>query len=389
MSTADRMPDALRLGGLPRSLSRRGLLRTGAAVTAGSLASASFAGAAAGTEASGWSISRPAALRPCDRVRVVAPAGLPDSRLDRGIEILTGFGLVVEVASHVLDVYGYLAGTDAARLADLTEAFADPGIRGVFAARGGYGTQRIIDGLDVEAIRRDPKVFVGFSDLTTLHDRLQHSARISSFYGPMVNWSDSRTGADSIESLRAAIMTTDPVVLTRDPAEPSAAVEVAGVASGVLLGGNLTMISTGAGAPDFPELAGAILLFEDVGEQPYSYDRMLTHLRRTGALSTVAGIVIGQLTDAQGGANEWDAASAIRDRVADLGVPVLGGLRIGHGPGQLTVPLGVPATLDTTAGTLTVEAGVCEPTTVAPRATVRQPPRHLPLRSADPTTPEW
>jgi muramoyltetrapeptide carboxypeptidase len=298
-------------------------------------------------------------LRPGDRVRVVAPGYPPDTRLARGIEILQSFGLVVEVGTHVNDTYGYLAGTDEDRLADLNAAFADPGIRGVFAARGGYGTQRIVDGLDLAAVRRDPRVFVGFSDLTSLIGRLWRGARLVSFYGPMVNWADSRTGADAIESLRAAIMTTEPVLLTRDPAEPSAAVEVPGTATGPLLGGNLTMLQAGYGTRDFPDLTGAILLFEDVDEAAYSYDRMLTQLRRAGALDKVAGIAIGQFTNAAASGG-WSAAVAVKDRIGDLGVPVLGGLRIGHGNGQLTVPLGAKATIDTAAGTLRVESGVRE-----------------------------
>jgi muramoyltetrapeptide carboxypeptidase len=153
-------------------------------------------------------------------------------------------------------------------------------------------------------------------------------------------------------------MTTDPVVLTRDPAEPSAAVHVPGTATGTLLGGNLTILQTGYGTRDFPDLTGAILMFEDVDEAPYSYDRMLTQLRRAGALRGIKGIAIGQFTNAPVTDGQWTAAQAVQDRVGDLGVPVLGGLRIGHGNGQLTVPLGTKATIDTAAGTLRIAPGV-------------------------------
>jgi muramoyltetrapeptide carboxypeptidase len=309
-------------------------------------------------QAAARAVVRAPALRPGDRVRVIAPAGLPDARLARGIQILQSFGLVVEPGAHLYDRYGYLAGTDEARLADLNAAFRDPGVRGVFAARGGYGAQRIIDGLDLAAVRRDPRVFVGFSDLTVLSGRLWTGARLISFYGPMVNWTDSRTGPVEIESLRKAVMTADPIVLTSDPAEPSAAVSVPGVATGTLLGGNLTMLQASLGTPDLPDLRGAILLFEDTDEAPYSYDRMLTQLIRTGALRRIAGVAIGQFTNAPVVAGQWTAAQAVQDRLGSLGVPVLGGLRIGHGNGQLTVPLGARAVIDTAAGTLTVAAGV-------------------------------
>ena len=322
-------------------------------------AGAAVAGAPAG--AAVRPSTRAPALRPGDRVRVIAPAGVPDTRLARGIQILEGFGLVVEPGEHLYDRYGYLAGTDDARLADLNAAFRDRGVRGVFAARGGYGTQRIIDGLDLAAVRRDPRVFVGFSDLTVLSGRLWTAARLISFYGPMVNWTDARTGPAEIESLRRAVMTTDPIVLSRDPAEPSAAVSVPGTATGTLLGGNLTMLQASLHTPDLPDLRGAILLFEDTDEDPYSYDRMLTQLIRSGALRHLAGVAVGQFTNAAVTDGQWTAAEAVQDRLGGLGIPVLGGLRIGHGTGQLTVPLGARATIDTTAGTLTVAAGVRDP----------------------------
>ncbi|GAA2478039.1 S66 peptidase family protein [Winogradskya humida] len=340
------------------TISRRSLLGAAALGSGSILAAGSSAQAAPpqpGLSRAGVKAPR---LVAGDRVRVVATAGIPDTRLARGIQILQSFGLVVETGAHLYDKYGYLAGTDEARLADLNAAFTDPGIKGVFAARGGYGTQRIIDGFDLRAVRRNPRVFVGFSDLTVLSGRLWQAAHQVSFYGPMINWTDSRTGPVEIESLRSAIMTTDPIVLTPDPAEPSSLVTVAGTATGTLLGGNLTMLQTSIGTPDLPDLRGAILLFEDTDESPYSYDRMLTHLLRAGALRHIAGIAIGQFTNAPVTAGQWTAAQAVLDRVGALGVPVLGGLRIGHGNGQLTVPLGTTATIDVAAATLTVQAGV-------------------------------
>jgi muramoyltetrapeptide carboxypeptidase len=359
-------------------VTRRGLLRAGAAAAGSAAIGAAFAAnpaAAAPTpplpgpsgsgldktgadKHGGGPVLRGPMLKPGDRVRIVAPAYPGDGRLVRGQEILESFGLLVEYGDHVYDQNGYLAGTDADRLADLNAAFGDPGVRCVFGARGGYGTQRIIDGLDVAAVRRDPKVFIGFSDLTALHGKLWRAARLVSFYGPLATWTDARTGPDSIESMRAALMSTDPIVINRDPLEPSSAVNVPGTASGRLLGGNLTMVETSIGAGDFPSLDGAIFLFEDTGEAPYSYDRMLNQLRRIGALHRIAGVAIGQFNAAGDGSGGWTAAQAVTDRLADLGVPVLGGLRIGHGSGQLTVPLGAWATIDTVAGTLTVEPGV-------------------------------
>ncbi|MET8232086.1 LD-carboxypeptidase [Micromonospora sp. NPDC005298] len=328
---------------------------TGGAVLVGSGQAASAQAAPRRTKR----VLRAPALAPGDRVRVVSPGSTPDpTNMARGIEILRGWGLKVELGRHVFTRYGYLAGTDAERLADLNAALNDPGVRAVFAARGGYGTQRIADQIDVSGLRRDPRVVVGFSDITSIHGRLWREIGLSTFYGPMVNWNDSRTGPESAEALRRAVMTTAPVTITRDPAETAAPVLVPGRASGPLLGGCLTLISTSLGAQDAPDFDDAILFFEDVDEAPYSIDMMLTELRRVGVLRRVAGVVIGQITNSVGEPGEWDAASVLKDRLYDLGVPVLGGLRLGHGDGQLTVPLGTRATIDAEAGTLTVEAGV-------------------------------
>lgn len=333
--------------------SRRGLL--GAAVAGGAVLSGTLPAAA---ETAGH-VLKPAALKAGDVVRVVAPAGKPNPTLiARGVEILTSWGLTVEIAPHVYDVHGYLAGTDENRLADLNAALADRTVRGVFAARGGYGMQRIVDDVDVRAVRRDPKVVVGFSDITSLQTHLWRAARLATIHGPMVNWSDSRTGPDSAEALRKAVMTTEPVTITRDPAEPSAAVRVDGVARGTLLGGNLTLLDRAVGTADLPNLAGAILFFEEVDEAPYRLDGMITHLRRAGALRGIAGVAIGQILGSTPAPGGWTAAEALTDRLGDLGVPVVGGLRLGHGNGQLTIPLGAKGTIDAAAGTLVVDAGV-------------------------------
>ena len=346
-------------------LSRRNMLRAGATVAGGAI----LAGTVTGTPAHAAPVHtaphpatralRPPALRPGDRVRVVSPGSTPDpANMARGIEILRSWGLEVELAPHVFTKYGYLAGTDAQRIADLNAALNDPGIRGVFAARGGYGTQRIVDRMDLAGVRRSPRVVVGFSDITSIHGRLWRGTGLVTFYGPMVNWTDSRTGPDSAEALRRAVMTTDPITITRDPTETTAPVLVPGRASGPLLGGCLTLIASSLGAKDSPSFDGALLFFEDLNESPSSIDMMLTELRRLGVLSRVAGVVIGQITNSVGEPDEWDAVAVLKDRLYDLGVPVLGGLRLGHGDGQLTVPLGSHATIDAQAGTLTVQSGV-------------------------------
>jgi muramoyltetrapeptide carboxypeptidase len=207
------------------------------------------------------------------------------------------------------------------------------------------------------AVRRDPKVVVGFSDITALQLALWRGARLATVHGPGAAWLDERTPAASAESLRSALTTAAPVTVKRDQAEETAPVVVPGVARGTLLGGNLSLLGSSVGTADMPDLTGAILLIEEVDEPPYKVDRMLTHLRRAGVLARIAGVAVGQFTNC---ADRWDVpvAAVLAERLGDLGVPVLGGLPIGHGVGQVTVPVGVPAVLDADAGTLTAEPAV-------------------------------
>ncbi|MFC7546215.1 LD-carboxypeptidase [Plantactinospora sp. GCM10030261] len=303
-------------------------------------------------------VVRPPALRPGDAVMLVSPAGpTRPERVARGIELLTGWGLRPVPAPNAYARHGFLAGDDAVRAADLNAAFADPEIRGVLCTRGGYGSQRVVDAIDMAAVRRDPKVVAGFSDITALQFALWRGARLASVHGPGAAWLDERTPLVSAESLHAALMTTEPVSVVRSAAEETARVLVPGVATGPLIGGNLCLITSSLGTPDMPDLTGAILLIEEIEEPPYKVDRMLTHLRRAGALTGLAGVAVGQFTRC---ADNWpvSVADVLADRLGDLGVPVLGGLPIGHGQGQLSVPVGVPATLDAITGTLTTSPAV-------------------------------
>ncbi|MGC5658970.1 S66 peptidase family protein [Micromonospora sp. WMMD723] len=304
------------------------------------------------------SVLRPPVLREGDTVLLVSPSGpTRPERVARGIELLTGWGLRPQVAPNAYARRGYLAGDDALRAADLNAAFADPRVRGVICTRGGYGAQRVVDLIDMAAVRRDPKVVAGFSDITALQFALWRGARLAGVHGPGAAWVDERTPLRSAESLHTALMTTAPVTVEAVPGEETYPVRVPGRAVGRLLGGNLCLITATLGTPDMPDLTGAVLLVEEVQEPPYKVDRMLTHLRRAGVLDGLAGVAVGQFTDCADG---WDTTvvDVLTDRLGDLGVPVLGGLPIGHGPGQLSVPVGTSATLDATAGTLTVTPAV-------------------------------
>ena len=292
---------------------------------------------------------------------LVSPSGpAPQERVDLGISMLTEWGLQVEIAPGALDAFGYFAGPDDARLAGVNAALRDPAVRGVICTRGGYGAQRIVDGIDFDAARATPKVFAGFSDITALQLALWQRNGLASVHGPMAAWNGERTGAVSMESLRVSLMSTDPMLLAaRDDEETSEVLVPGPVVRGPLLGGNLCLLQATIGTADMPDLTGAILLLEEVDEPPYKVDRMLTHLRRCGALDDLAGIAIGQFTQCADG---WPTSivDVIMDRLGDLDVPMLGGFPVGHGTDQLSVPIGTPAILDTSARTLTVESAVAD-----------------------------
>ncbi len=314
-------------------------------------------------EASG---SRPQAaliaprLRPGDRVRVVSPASTPDrGAVARGVELLSCWGLVVELGKHAFDRLGhYLAGRDEDRLHDVNEAFRDPGIRAVIATTGGKGSYRIADGIDFDAVRRDPKPLIGFSDITILNLALWRHCRVASLHGPHAGWQDDHYGPRAAEALRRALMTTEPITLKRNPTAATAPLLIEGHATGPLLGGNLRMIGRSVGwtCPSFDR---AILMIEAVDMMPGEIDSTLTQLLNAGVLEGVQGIAIGQfIRSAEPKPGKWSFLDILRDRLAPLDVPMLGGLPIGHGPHPPTLPLGTMATLDTNAGTLTVAAAV-------------------------------
>jgi muramoyltetrapeptide carboxypeptidase len=301
--------------------------------------------------------SAPRRLREGDLVALVAPAGaVPPERARAAVEVLTGWGLRVRMGEHARGRHTYLSGTDDERLADVNAALRDDEVRGLLCLRGGYGAQRIADRLDLAAVRADPKLVLGFSDITALHLALWIGAGLPTVHGPTVTQLDRGAGSLTATAARRALMTAHPVTVTADPQEGTWPVRTPGRAAGLLLGGNLTLLASSAGTAHRPDLRGAILLVEEVGEEPYRIDRLLVQLARAGWLADLAGVAVGQFTDC-GTTEVWQptAADVLTERLGELGVPVLGGLPIGHGPQQVAVGLGVPAVLDADAGTLVVQ----------------------------------
>ncbi|WP_086828463.1 LD-carboxypeptidase [Streptomyces sp. NRRL B-24572] len=300
-------------------------------------------------------LARAERLGPGARVAVVAPSGpIPEERLAAGLDILRGWGLEPVVAPHVRDTHptlGYLAGEDRARARDLTEAWCDPSVSAVLCARGGFGAQRMVDLVDWTAIRAaGPKVFVGYSDVTALHEAFAVRAGFATLHGPMVAAATFLSDPATQESLRAALFEPETVLtLGLDTARAL----IPGRARGVTLGGCVSLLAADLGTPHGRASArGGLLLLEDVGEEPYRLDRILTQLLRSGWLDGVAGIGLGSWEEC--GPYE-EVRAVLADRLGGLGVPVLEEMGFGHSPTALTLPLGLPAVLDADAGTLTLE----------------------------------
>jgi len=298
---------------------------------------------------------RGARLRPGDTIRFVSPASTPDpAAIEHAAHYLESLDLRVEIAPHAFDSWGYLAGTDEHRLTDLDDALRDPKVRAIIATRGGKGAYRIADQLDTAAVRADPKLLIGFSEITVLHMALLHQCRLAGVHGAC--WPPDVFGPASSASFEAAVLTADDVVVESRPSEPTSTLTTAGTARGRLIGGNQDSIATCAGWA-LPSLDGAILLLEGENQRLGHIDRQLTALVNAGHLRGVRGVAVGRYTNCEPDAatqGDWTVLDVLRDRLARLDVPILGGLPIGHGPNPSAIPIGTTAELDADTGLLTI-----------------------------------
>ncbi|MGW0780718.1 S66 peptidase family protein [Streptomyces sp. NPDC002913] len=305
-------------------------------------------------------LARAARLRPGSRVVVVAPSGpVPPERMERGLELLRGWGLDAVAAPHALDTHpelDHLAGTDEHRAQDLQEAWCDPSVDAVLCARGGYGAHRMVDLLDWSALRAaGPKVFVGYSDITVLHEAFALRAGFSTLHGPMTATEVFLKDEATRQAMRSTLFEPESVLSL---GLGTAAALVPGTARGITYGGCVSLLAADAGTPGARTSArGGLLVIEDTGEDPYRLDGILTRLLRIGALDGISGVVCGSW---EGCGPYGKVRSVLADRLGGLGVPVAEELGFGHGPTALTVPLGVPAVLNAPADggrcTLTVQA---------------------------------
>jgi muramoyltetrapeptide carboxypeptidase len=292
----------------------------------------------------------PPALRPGDRVGVAALSGpIAAERLEAGLAALAALGFEPVPAANLAARGGLFAGRDADRLEAFHRLVDDPSVRAILFARGGHGLLRILPGIDWRRLARVPRAYVGYSDVTPFLLEVVRRLGWIAFHGPMVA-ADLAAGLESTD--REALVGA----LTGEPVTEVglAGALGAGVVRGPLLGGCLSLLAAALGTPWRARLDGALLAIEEVGEPLYRVDRMLTHLRLSGSLAAVRGILIGSMSGTEAKALE---PSRVAELAAELapGVPVAWGLPIGHGGRNLTLPLGAPARFDAAALRLRLE----------------------------------
>jgi muramoyltetrapeptide carboxypeptidase len=334
-----------------------------AAAGAGTLAMTTLtaAGRSAQTRAP---IIKPHRLESGDMVGVVTPATATFQQVELDIvrESLEALGLKVRVGEHVMNRYGPLGGADKDRAADINRFFGDRDIAAVVPTRGGWGSARLLPHLDFDLIRRNPKIILGYSDITALLNSIHARTGLVTFHGPngggrwdsySLDWTKRVLFAGEAVTYSNPKTTNDRNVLTQ--IDNRVRTITPGRARGRLLGGNLSVLTGILGSPFVPDFAGAILFLEDVEEQPYRVDRMMTSLRLAGVLERVRGVVFGTCSDCtpgSGGYASFTLEEILNDHLKPLRVPAWQGAMIGHNMAQWTLPVGLEVEIDAAAGTI-------------------------------------
>ncbi len=310
---------------------------------------------------------RPPRLRKGDLIGVVAPASpqRDDERLKSGIRYFESLGYTVLPGEHLWKRHGYLAGTDEERLADLNGMIRDPRVRMIIAGRGGYGVTRLLDRIDYAALRRDPKIIVGFSDLTALGCALLVKSRLTSFSGAMLGvdfWDTGNLDPLMEETFWRAVTSPRPLGRIRQPEGSPITPLAPGTAEGWLLAGNLTLLASITGTPYLPKPDGAVLLVEEIGEEAYRVDRLLSQLYNAGIFRKINGLAFGAFTGTKPtrvSVEPLPMEEVFAEYIGRAGLPAVGDILYGHITTKLTLPLGVQVKIDGKKGTMQVmEAGV-------------------------------
>ncbi len=297
-------------------------------------------------------VLKPPRLKKGDLISFVSPASTPSdaSKVHAGVRYFESIGYRVTIGENAFNVNGYLAGTDEERANDLNQAFKDKNVKAIICSRGGYGTPRILDRLDYSAIRRNPKILVGYSDITALQMAIFRKTGLVTFSGPMVAMEFGNSIDPYSESMFFDLVTRDKIPgrmkMHRDYRPLFRGRKGA---SGRILGGNLSLITSILGTKYVPDFDGSLLLFEEVSEEPYSIDRMLTQLRLAGILEKAVAFAVGQFTNCAPAEPEkpYRALDEIlREDLFAIGKTVVSNLAYGHVPVKMTLPIGVIASID-------------------------------------------
>ncbi|GAB1537814.1 LD-carboxypeptidase [Scytonema sp. NUACC21] len=306
---------------------------------------------------------KPKRLQPGSVVGIVSPAGAVFVReqLNIVLDAVKALGLVPRVAPHVLERYGYLAGKDKDRAADINQFFGDSSVAAILPIRGGWGSSRMLPYLDYDRIRKNPKILVGFSDITSLLLGLNAKTNLVTFHGPngLSSWRKSQT-----EYFRRLLFNGETITFKneKDSGDADRLMQVkyriqtitSGKAKGRLIGGNLSVLTAIVGSPYLPDFNGAILFLEDLNENIYRVDRMMTQLKIAGLLDKLGGFIFGQCSDCLPDADYGSLTleEVIWDHIKPLGIPAWSGAAIGHLENLLTLPIGLEVEIDANAGSI-------------------------------------
>lgn len=342
-------------------MNRRALLKSLAALPL-------VAGTAFGKNSSAnKDVIKPKRLAQGDTVAIIAPSsGINDAEFAKALQNMADLGFKVKTGKFTRSVNGFIAGTDKERLQDLHWAFGDKEIKAVWCVRGGYGATRYLPDIDYNLIKKNPKILIGYSDITALHTAIHQNTGLVTFHGPVATSTFSDYAKNHVTNTLMNPSTPykvdiSPVNAAKEAPEFKTRVIVKGKERGKLIGGNLSLLTAMAGTPfALKNTKGKVLFIEDVGERPYRLDRMFVQLKQSIDLRELAGIALGVFTECDPPDDKSQTVfDVVQDHLGNLGIPVIYGLSFGHIRDQFTMPVGIEAELDTGNATMTfLESGV-------------------------------
>lgn len=304
------------------------------------------------TQLSPHTILKPPRLQIGDTVGLISPAGIIDPKdITDAQQSLARLGLKIKIGKHLLDRYGYLAGKDIDRAQDVNNMFADKSVKAIIAMRGGWGCNRILPLINYPLIRSYPKIIIGYSDITSLSLAINARSRVITFHGPVAT---STWNQFTVDYFQRILFNGEAVTMQNlNSGEGQVKVISPGKAKGKLIGGNLSVLAAMVGSTYLPSWRESILFVEDIGEDIYRIDRMLTQLKTAGILNQITGFIFGQCTNCKlGDEPSFTLTQILQDHILPLGIPAWYGSMIGHIKDKFTVPLGVEVEIEADAGTI-------------------------------------